>query len=149
MIIIRLLRELNAIGKEPVVSTKTDQIFIRALKLFSGISTIIDDIFLFCRNIDAILLYLECVCRMFQKYRVSFWLDKCDFLKDRIEYVGHGIIAQVNCPAQSKFDLIKNWELPKNGQALFLFIGLVQFYHRCAPYFEIRMKFLRRFIKIF
>ena len=47
MIIIRLIRELNAIGKEPVVSTKTDQIFIRALKLFSGISIIIDDIFLY------------------------------------------------------------------------------------------------------
>ena len=84
---------------------------------------------------------------MFQKYRVVFRLDKCDFLKDIIEYVGHDIIAQVNCPAQSKFDLIKNWELPKNGQAIFSFIGLVKFYHRCAPYFDIRI-FYRKPIAI-
>ena len=86
---------------------------------------------------------------MFQKYRVSFWLDTCDFLKYRIEYVSHDVSEQGNCPAQSKFDLINDWGLPKNVQALFSFIGLVIFCHRYNPYYEIKMKPLRRFMKIF
>ena len=86
---------------------------------------------------------------MFQKYRVSVWLKKCDFLKYGIEYVIHAVIEQGKCPAQSESDLINNWELIKNLQALFLFIGLVNFYHQYAPYFYIRMKPLPKFLNIF
>ena len=91
MIFIQLLRELKTIKNEPVVVTETDEIFIRMLKLVSGNCTIIDDILIFCRNIDEIILYLECLCRVFQKYCVSFWSGKCDILKDIIEYVGHDV----------------------------------------------------------
>ena len=149
MIFIQLLRELKIIGNKPVVVTETVEIFIGTLKLVSGSCTIIDDILLLCSNLDAVLLYLECTCRVFQKYCVSFRQDKCDLIKYRIEYVGHDVTEQGNLPAQYKFYLINYWVLSKNGQALFSFIGLVNFYHRYAPYFEIRMKPLRRFLKLF
>ena len=62
-----------------------------------------------------------------------FWLDKCDILKERIKYVGRDVTEDGNCPAQSKFYLINDWKLPTNGQALFSFIVLVNYYHRYAP----------------
>ena len=65
------------------------------------------------------------------------------------EYVGNYVTEDGNCHAQLNFDLINDWKLPTNGQTLFLFIGLVNFYHRYAPYFEIHMKLLRRFLKRF
>ena len=105
--------------------------------LVSGSRTIIDEIILFCGNLDAILIELECVCKYFLKYRFSFRLDRCDFLETRVKYVCHEIIKAVNFPALLKFDPINNCILPFTGQSLFCFIVPVNFYHIYAPYFEI------------
>lgn len=80
---------------------------------------------------------------------MSFRLDKCDFLKQRVEYVVHDVTNDGNCPAASKFDMINDWSLPEKGESLFSFIGLINFYHRYAPYMEIRSKPLREFLKVY
>ena len=80
---------------------------------------------------------------LYEVYRVTFQLKKCEFLTNRIEYVGHDITPNGNCPAQSKFDLITNWPLPATGQSLSSFISLVFFYNIYCPFFEIRVKPLR------
>ena len=80
---------------------------------------------------------------------MRFRLYKYGLLKERIEYFGHGVTEDVNCPAQLKFDLINDFKLPRTGQVLFLFIGLDNFYHRYTPYLELRMKPLHRLLKIF
>ena len=82
----------------------------------SGSRTIIYKIILLCINLDAILIYLECVCNVFLKYQVSFRLNKCHFLKTRVEYVGRDVTKSRNCPAQLKFDLINNWIMPSTGK---------------------------------
>jgi hypothetical protein len=74
------------------------------------------------------------------EYRVTFQLKKCEFLTNRIEYVGYDITPNGNCPAQSKFDLITDWPLPATGQSLGSFIGLVSFSNIYCPFFEIRVK---------
>ena len=84
---------------------------------------------------------------VFQKYRVSFKLSKCEFLSDRVEYVGHDLLQDGNSPAQFKFDLIDNWSLLSTGKNLFSFIGLISFYHKFSPYYEIRIKPLRHLIR--
>ena len=71
------------------------------------------------------------------------------FLLDRVEYVGHDLLADGNCPAQSKFDMIRDWEIPSTGSSLHSFVGLVMFYHRYAPYLEMRIEPLRRLIKLY
>ena len=108
-----------------------------------GSRTIIDDILLWSTSLDTLLAYFECVCSVFMKYRVTFQLKKCEFLTNRIEYVGHDITPDGNCPAESKFDLIADWPLPTTGQSLGSFIGLVSFYNIYCPFFEIRVKPLR------
>ena len=87
--------------------------------------------------------------RYLKKYRVSFRLDECEFLKPQVEYVGHDILCHGNAPAKSKFNLINDWPLPTAGQSLFSFIGLVNFYHRYAPFLEIQLKPLREMVKQF
>ena len=118
-------------------------------KLVWGSKTIIDDILLWCSHSDDLLVIMECVCEVFQKYRVSFRLKKCDFLKDRVEYVGHDITANGNCPAKSKFDMINEWKLPPTGQSLSSFVGLINFYHKYIPYFELKLKPLRQLCRKF
>ena len=65
---------------------------IDAKSLIYGSKTIIDGILLWCDVKAFILLYFRCVCEVFKQYRVSFRLDKCEFLKHRVEYVGHDIL---------------------------------------------------------
>ena len=108
-----------------------------------GDRIIIDDILLWSTVVASLLLLFECVCDVFLKYRVTFQLKKCEFLTDRIEYVGHDITSDGNCPAQSKFDLINDWPIPGTGSSLASFIGLLTFYNIYCPFFEIRVKPLR------
>lgn len=92
-------------------------------------------------------MYFECVCKVFQKYRVIFYLDKCRFLLDCVEYVGYDLKANSNCPVQSKLNLITDWKLPTCGSTLHSFVGLVMFYDRYASYLEMHIKPLRAMIK--
>lgn len=140
------IAEMKIIDGEPVTVNGTI-IFIGKKKLCYGSRTIIDDIFIWTSNLRLTLVFFRCVCEVFKKYRVSFKLKKCEFLKDRTEYVGYDILSNGNAPAQSKFNMINDWKLPTTGQSLHSFIGLINFYHRFAPYLEIRLKPLRRLCK--
>ena len=122
-------------------------IFLGDDRIYYGSRTIIDDILLWCSNINLVITYFRCVCEVFQKYRVSFKLKKCDFLQERTEYVGYDILSAGNCPASSKFNMITDWKLPIDGPSLHSFIGLINFYHKFCPYLEIRMKPLRKLCK--
>ena len=146
IITVMKLKTHNAL---PISLTANNDIIIGGKKLIWGSKTIIDDILLWCAIKKFGIILFESVCRVFKKYRVSFRLDKCEFLKSRVEYVGHDILRKGNCPAQSKFNLIQDWKLPTSGSSLFSFIGLVNFYHKYAPYMEIRLKPLRNLVKLF
>ena len=80
---------------------------------------------------------------------MSFRLDKCEFFQPRVEYVGYDLTSTGNCPARSKFNMVRDWPLPSHGQSLFSFVGLVNFYHRFAPYFELKLKPLRRLCRTY
>ena len=92
-----------------IITIDTNQdVVIGAVKLVWGSKTIIDDILLWCDKKDLTLLLFTCVCEVFKKYRVSFRLDKCEFLKEQVEYVGHDILRHGNSPVQSKFNLLND-----------------------------------------
>ena len=94
------LCSINTLGNNTFLVTETDKIYLNKTNLVSGICTIIDDIIILCSNLDSIPISLECACNVFIKYRVSFRLNKCDFLKTRVEYVVHDVTKAGNCPAQ-------------------------------------------------
>ena len=119
-------------------------IFVDGKRLTAGSRSIIDDILIWSSHKELVLMYFECVCRVFVKYRASFKLSKCFFLQERVEYVGHDILYDGTTTASSKFNMINDWPLPTRGQSLFSFIGLISFYHKFAPYHEVRIKPLRR-----
>jgi hypothetical protein len=70
-----------------------------------GSRIINDDILLWSTVINTLLNCFQCVCDVFLKYRVTFQLKKCEFITNRIEYVGHDITPHGNCPAESKLTL--------------------------------------------
>lgn len=74
-------------------------------------------------------------------------MEKCRFIEPRVEFVGHDLTANGNCPIQSKFDLIRDWMLPSSRQSIHSCVGLVMFYLQYAPYLEMRIKLFRCIIK--
>lgn len=98
-----------------------------------GSTSIIDDILCWSTSITTLLYLFACICSTFVKYRVSFFLDKCEFFMEHVEYVGHDLTPSGNCPAKSKFNLIKDWPQPTNGLALHSFLGLCSFYNKFCP----------------
>ena len=132
-----------------IVKTPTDDIMTGDKKIIWTSKTIIDDMFLWCDTREFILTLFTCVCEVFQKYWVSFILDKYECLKSRVEYVGHDILHTGNPPAQFRSSLLTDWPLPTLGQSLFSFIDLVNFYHRYTPYMKMRLKPLRSLVKLF
>ena len=129
------------------VVIKNDDIHLGLTKLYCGTKSIIDNILIWCSNIECVLVYFQCIYKLFKKLRVSFRQDKYHFLLDRVEYVGRDLLPDGSCPAKSKFNMIDDWVLPTIGTALHSFLGLVMFYHRYAPYLEMRIKPLRGLIK--
>ena len=88
--------------------TKRDNncISIGEITIMIGSKVIIDDILLFSTHLGALLIYLECICKVFQKFRVSFQLKKCEFLKERVEYVGHDMTSHQTATALLSQNLI-------------------------------------------
>ena len=123
------------------------ELFLYRRKINSGTKSIIDNILIWSSNVPTILLYLDYVCRVFQKYRVSFRLDKCQFIESRVEFLDCDLIAHGNCPVHTKFEIICDWDIPLTGQSLHSFIGLIIFYCTYAPYLEMRIKSLRKLNK--
>ena len=113
-----------------------------------GSRIVIDDILLYSTNIHTLIRYFSCVARVFVRYRLSFKLSKCKFFNPRVEYLGYDLTSQGNCPAQSKFDLVKEWTLPEHGTPLLSFIGLCTLYACFSPWFEINLKPLRKFQRL-
>ena len=110
---------------------------------------IIDDILLFSNHIPTLLHYFPCIAQVFTKFRLSFKLSKCDFLKDRVEYVGHDLTANRKCPIASKFSVLQDWPLPSHGISLLSFIGLCCFYNRYCPWFEPNIKPLWKLQRVY
>ena len=138
-----IVSTMGTIDNEPIEILANDEIFVSHKRIVIGSKIIIDDILLYSTHHSLLLLYLDCICKTFQKFRCSFQLKKCEFLKQRVEYVGHDLTSAGNCPAQSKFDMINDWPIPTGGQSLHSFIGLLNFYHKYIPYMELRLKPLR------
>ena len=91
-----------------LINISGSTITVGDLKFHSRTTSIIYAILIWSNSIPAILIYFECVCKVFQKYRVSFRLDKYKFLENRVEFFGHDLTPDGNCPAASKFDLISD-----------------------------------------
>ena len=82
----------------------------------------IDNILYFSNKKSTILYSFSIVAQLFTKYKPSFNLSKCDFLKIGFEYVDHELTTHDNYSAVSKFQLIQDWFLPRYLTSFLFFI---------------------------
>ena len=127
LVFILTIRNTTEIGGKPVCVTEANDIYVSNRKTYSGSRGILYNILAYSANLELILIYFEYIWKVFNKYRVSFKLDKCEFLKNRVELVGHYILDNGLCPSQSKSYMINDWTLTSTGQVIEWLYRLYQF----------------------
>ena len=69
------------------------------------------------------------------------------FCIERMEFVGHDVCTDGNKPAQSKHSLLKTWPPFKVARDIHSFLGFLNFYSNCIPYFKQHVEPLRDLAK--
>ncbi|CAG9138002.1 unnamed protein product [Plutella xylostella] len=98
----------------------------------------IDDVLIYGRTMDECLDRLEDVLGLLEKANLTLNLSKCDFLKDRIDYLGYEISVSGVRPGDKKIQCVLDFPRPQNVHSVRQFLGLVGYFR----------KFIRDFARI-
>eukprot|EP00957_Ditylum_brightwellii_P177813 13544556-Ditylum_brightwellii.AAC.1 len=75
----------------------------------NGCKIIIDDTFIYVTDYRQGFKYLDAILEISKTYNISWKLHKCHFFPKEVEFVGHDVAIEGNCPAKSKSLLLQTW----------------------------------------
>ncbi len=104
---------------------------------------IVDDILIWATTLNIALLYMECQLRIAHSQNLLLSLKKFFIFPKCIKFIGVDICADGNWPAQSKHNLLHHWKTPEVVCDVAKFVGLLQFYSRFIPNFEVHVSTLQ------
>lgn len=73
--------------------------------------------------------------------------EKCEFLKDQVEYCGHVINKNGLCKPQKKIEAVINAPSPQNVNQLRSWLGFVNYYHKFLPDLATELQPLHELLK--
>ncbi|GBG61909.1 hypothetical protein CBR_g26073 [Chara braunii] len=97
----------------------------------------LDDILIFSKSMEEHLKHLEEVLAMLKKTQRHLNLEKFEFGKDSVIYLGHRLSAAGLEPEATKIEVIRNWPQPANIRELRSFLGLASYYRKFVARFSI------------
>jgi transposase InsO family protein len=109
------------------------QIMEEVLQGIEGIAVYLDDILITGTNDAEHLERLEMVLQRLQTFGLRVKKEKCDFLQDRITYLGHIIDRDGVHTSPEKIESIIKMPAPKNLKELQSFLGMVGYYGKFIP----------------
>lgn len=98
----------------------------------------LDDIIIFSTSLQEHLQRLEAVFKRLRKANLKIQLDKTEFLRSEISYLGHVITPEGVKPNPDKIQAILEYPIPTNTRQIKSFLGLLGYYRR----------FIRDFAKV-
>ena len=93
----------------------------------------IDDILITGSSDEEHIKNLEEVFCQLQTHGVQLKEEKCSFMEDFVEYLGHRVDANGIHAMPEKIAAIVNTPLPQNLQLLKLFLGFLNYYRKFLP----------------
>jgi hypothetical protein len=97
-----------------------------------------DDIIIFSTSLQEHTSNLRLVFEKLRKCRFKIQLDKSEFLRKEVEFLGHVITPDGIKPNPKKIEAIKKFPIPKTVKDIKSFLGLLGYYRR----------FIKNFAKI-
>ena len=93
----------------------------------------IDDILVASRSIEEHKEHLETLFDRLEHNGLVVRLEKCEFGKEKIEFLGHEVDRHGIKPLSSKVRAIQEFSQPTTVRSLQRFLGAVNFYHGFIP----------------
>ena len=107
----------------------------------------LDDIVLYANSLVDHDRKLRDVFKSLRKHNLKLQLDKCEFLRKDVIYLGHKTSEHGVEPDARKIEVIKNFPTPKTTKQLRRFLGLVAYYRRFVPQFSKIASLLHKLLK--
>ncbi|KAL0461879.1 UNVERIFIED_CONTAM: Retrovirus-related Pol polyprotein from transposon.6 [Sesamum latifolium] len=89
-----------------------------------------DDVLVYSKNWHKHLEQLKITLELLKKNQLFAKKSKCDFGKEKVEYLGHIITKEGVSTDPSKVDCMKTWPQPKTVKELRGFLGLTGYYRK-------------------
>ncbi|GBG74847.1 hypothetical protein CBR_g19359 [Chara braunii] len=104
----------------------------------------LNDILIFSKSMEEHLKHLEEVLAILKKTQLHLNLEKSEFGKDSVIYLGHQLSAARLEPEATKIEVIRDWPQLANIRELRSFLGLASYYRKFVPRFSIIARPLSR-----
>ena len=98
----------------------------------------IDDILIFSKTLEEHLQHLQQILEILRQHKLYAKLEKCEFLKEELDYLGFLISKDGIKTQPRKIKAITDWATPKTQSDIRAFLGLAGYYR----------KFIKDFAKI-
>ncbi|KAI2646638.1 Transposon Tf2-8 polyprotein [Labeo rohita] len=90
----------------------------------------IDDVLIYSRNMDEHRQHVQQVLLKLRQHHLYLKLEKCEFHKPSVQFLGYIISAEGVQMDQGKIHAIQDWPQPNSMKELQRFLGFSNFYHR-------------------
>ena len=115
-------------------SSSTFQRFMDSIFMDVGcVFVYIDDILVFSESEEQHHSDLEKVLSLLEENNLKISIDKCQFYKSNIEFLGYNASAEGLKPTAQKVKDIKNFPEPTDSKSLRRFLGMINFYRKLIP----------------
>ena len=118
------------ITSAPAIFQRTMETLLRGLK---GVSVFIDDILLTGSTQEEHMQTLARVLERLEEANLRLNKDKCYYMKESIEFLGHRIDRHGLHPTEDKIKALRDAPMPKNVPELRSFLGIVNYYSKFLP----------------
>ncbi|GBG59904.1 hypothetical protein CBR_g66709 [Chara braunii] len=88
----------------------------------------LDDILVYIRTLEDHLQHLRQVLEMLRRAKYKADPDKCEFVRQELEYLGHFVTLEGISPLSDKIQAIQEWSEPRNVTDVHSFLSLVGYY---------------------
>ncbi|GBG88300.1 hypothetical protein CBR_g46867 [Chara braunii] len=97
----------------------------------------LDDILIFSKSMEEHVKHLEEVLQVLKDAQLHLNLEKSEFGRDSVIYLGHRLSVTGLEPEATKVEVIRNWPQPANVRELRSFLGLASYYQKFVPKFSV------------
>ena len=98
--------------------------------IFQFLLVYLDDLLVYSKTFEGHLQHLDHLLERIVQTGLKLRLDKCQFFRQQVHYLGHTISADgVSCEA-GKVEAVRNWPVPSTTTELRSFLGFASYYRR-------------------
>ena len=104
--------------------------------LDSFVLVFLDDILIYSRTKEEHLRHIQAVLNRLKAEKFFGRIEKCDFFRTEVEYLGFDVGAEGIKPSMSKVRAILDWPMPECVTDVRSFLGLCSFYRKFIRWFS-------------